>query len=277
MVRGLEAAKKLVEGVQDLLCQALAHLVLVLAALFEERRQALVAQQVEEPNLAEKEAQGARDRPAGGREHVGDVEVQPPRGLAPGRRDEAQRPAVEEQPRRDACLAEEPLHAAVGRGFEMALAANDAIGIFPRIEHLDEKLPGRGAVSGVALAHREVGPQRLAPVGKRRLQVGGDRALGCAGVELRIEAPFEDGLREGAEVGKVEDRTFLGIEGPLLAAGLKELLPFAVAAVQNRIRVIERRGGDDEPRRLDEAEPFEVRLDVRVGGAAGHQFVSGQR
>ena len=32
---------------------------------------------------------------------------------------------------------------------------------------------------------------------------------------------------------------------------------------------------DDESGRLDEPEPLEVRLDVRV--EAGHQFVSGQR
>ena len=52
------------------------------------------------------------------------------------------------------------------------------------------------------LAHREVGPQRLAVVGQRDLELGRDRALGRAGVALRREAPAEHRAREGAEVGR---------------------------------------------------------------------------
>ena len=61
VVRGLEAAQQLVERVQHLLGQALADLVLELAAVLEQGGEALRARQAEEPRLAEEQAQrGAR-------------------------------------------------------------------------------------------------------------------------------------------------------------------------------------------------------------------------
>ena len=50
---GLEPAQKLVERVHHLLGEALAHLVLVLAAVFQERGEPLAAGQCEEALLGE--------------------------------------------------------------------------------------------------------------------------------------------------------------------------------------------------------------------------------
>ena len=48
----LEAPQQLVERVQHLLGETLAHFVLKLAAVFEKRRQSLCARQAEKPILA---------------------------------------------------------------------------------------------------------------------------------------------------------------------------------------------------------------------------------
>ncbi len=64
VVGGLEAAQQLVERVEHLLGEALADLVLVLAAVLEERGEALRAGQAQQSRLAEQQAQRGRDRPA---------------------------------------------------------------------------------------------------------------------------------------------------------------------------------------------------------------------
>ena len=120
-MRRLESAQQLVERVQDLLGEAFAHLVLVLAAVLEQGGEALLARLAQEPGLAEEQAHRGRDRPPRGGEHVRDAEVEPAGALAPRRGDEPQGGAVEEQPRRDAGVAQEAFHAAVGRGFESAV------------------------------------------------------------------------------------------------------------------------------------------------------------
>ena len=71
--------------------------------------------------------------------------------------------------------------------------------------------------------------------------------------------------------------TFLGIEHALLDARAQEPLPFGIAPVEDRPRAHERRRGDHEARRPDEADPLEVRQDLRVELGHGAQFVSGQR
>ena len=118
---GLEAAQELVERVQDLLGEALAHLVLVLAAVLEQGGEALRARQAQEPGLAEEQAHRGRDRPARGGEHVRDAEIEPAGAFAPRRGDEAKGGAVEEQPRGHPGVTQEAFHAAVGRGFEAAV------------------------------------------------------------------------------------------------------------------------------------------------------------
>jgi hypothetical protein len=141
-VGGLEAAQQLVERVQHLLGQALAHLVLELAAVLEERRQALGARQAQEPRLAEEKPQRGRDRPARGLDHIRDAEVEPTGALTTRRREEPERAAVEEETRRDAGLAQQPLHAAVGRGLQRAVAADHAVEVLTGFEDPHEELPG---------------------------------------------------------------------------------------------------------------------------------------
>ena len=58
---------------------------------------------------------------------------------------------------------------------------------------------------------------------------------------------------------------------------MQQPLALGVAPVEDRARAHQRRRGDDEARRPDEAEPLEVREDLRVELRPGHQFVSGQR
>jgi hypothetical protein len=85
VVRRLEAAQQLIKGVQHLFGQALTYLVLELAAAFKERGKALRTWQAQEPRLTEKQAQGSRDRPAGGFDHIRDVEINPTRAFTAGR------------------------------------------------------------------------------------------------------------------------------------------------------------------------------------------------
>jgi hypothetical protein len=76
-VRRLEAPEQLVQGVQHLLGQTLADLVLELAAVFKQSDEALRGRQAQEPFLAEKQAKCGRDRPAGRHHHVRNAEVEP--------------------------------------------------------------------------------------------------------------------------------------------------------------------------------------------------------
>ena len=175
-MRGLEAAQQLVERVQHLLGEPLADLVLELAAVVEERGEALGAREAEEPRLAEQQPQRGRDRPARGLDHVRDAEVEPARALAARRGDEAQRAAVEEQARRHAGLAQQPLHPAVRRGLELAGLAHHAVEVLAGLEDPHEELPRGRAVLRLPLADGEVGAQRLAVVGQRHLELGRDRA-----------------------------------------------------------------------------------------------------
>ena len=146
VVSGLEATQKLVQGVQDLLGQALADLVLVLAAVLQQGGEALRARHAQEPGLSEEQAHGGRDRPPRGGKHVRDAKVEPAGAFAPRRGDESQGSAVEEQSRRHAGVAQEAFHAPVGRGFEAAVrsrpTARHVVEILARLADANEKLPG---------------------------------------------------------------------------------------------------------------------------------------
>ena len=114
----LEPAHELVERVQHLLGKAFAHLVLVLAAVLEERREPLVAGQCKEALLGEEQTKrGAQGAPRG-TGHVGDAKVHPARAFAARGGDEPERDAVEEQAGGNPGPAEQALGAAVWRGFE---------------------------------------------------------------------------------------------------------------------------------------------------------------
>ena len=95
VVSRLHAAQQLVQGMQHLLGQPLAHLVLEAPAVLEERGETFVASHGKEPLLAQQQPQRGHHGPAGGLDHVGHVQVEPAGALAAGRRDEPHGAAVE--------------------------------------------------------------------------------------------------------------------------------------------------------------------------------------
>ena len=97
------------------------------------------------------------------------MKVEPSRALAARCRNEAKCVTVEEQTRGHTRLAEQPLHAAVGRRLELAVTAHHAIEILAWLEDAHEKLPGRCALLRLRLANGYVGAQRLMVVRKRHL------------------------------------------------------------------------------------------------------------
>ena len=215
VVSGLEAAQELVEGVQDLLGQAFADLVLVLAAVLEQGGEALRARHAQEPGLSEEQAHRGRDRPPRGGEHVRDAKVEPAGAFAPRRGDEPERSAVEEQSRRHAGVAQEAFHAPVGRGFEAAVrprpAARHVVEVLARLADANEKLPGRctvcrgaftfgamhrrrfersrRAVTRCAFPHCGFGPRR----GRPSHRVRPDREVGSKDLTPFREHRFEVG------------------------------------------------------------------------------------
>ena len=198
----LEAAQQLVEGVQHLHRELLADLVLVLAAVGEQGRQALFPRQGQQPALVQQQSKRGADRPARHQQHVGNIEVHPARALAVRRRDEAQGAAVEEQAGGDSRRPQQALQPAVGRGFEPAGAGGHAIEILAGLKGLNRQLPGRAAVVRVSLADREVGAQRLAVVGQVKAQILRHRSAATAGVAVGGEAPVQDRAGEGLEIGQ---------------------------------------------------------------------------
>ena len=100
VVGRLEPAQQLVERVQHLLGQPLAHLVLEAPAVGEQRREALLARQAEESGLAQQQPQRSHDRPARRGDHVGHLQIEPAGALATRRGDETERAPVPQQARR---------------------------------------------------------------------------------------------------------------------------------------------------------------------------------
>ena len=138
---GLEPAQKLVERVHHLLGEALAHLVLVLAAVFQERGEPLAAGQCEEALLGEQHAECGAERAPGGPAHVRDAEVHPARAFAARGGDEAKRGAVEQQAGGNPGAAKETLGAPLGRGFQAragTAAGRRNVEVPARVEHLHE-------------------------------------------------------------------------------------------------------------------------------------------
>ena len=85
------------------------------------------------------------------------------------------------------------------------------------------------------------------------------------------------GLGEGAEVRQVRRRAFLDVEGAFLDARAQKSLPLCVASVEDRSGTNKDRRRDNEARWPDEAEPLEVRENLRIELRHGRQLVSGQR
>ncbi len=264
VVGGLEAAHQLVEGVQNLLGEALRDLVLELAAVVEQRRQALRLRQGQQSSLLQQQAHCREDRSARGLHHVRDPEIEPARAFAARRRQQTQRPAVEQQPRRHPAAAQQSLHATVGRGLEPAPAACGAVEILARLEHPHQQLPGNAALGSIQLAHRVIRPQRLAIHRQRHLELGGNRRLRHAGVTLGRETPAQHLLGEGAEVRQPGNLPLLRPEDALLDTAAQKILPRGVAAVEDRSGAHQRRRRHHQAGRLDEADPLEVVADGGV-------------
>ena len=301
---------------QDLLGQALAHLVLVLAAVLEQGGEALRARLAQEPVLAEEHPHCSRDRPPCSGEHVRNAKVEPARALAPWRRNEAKRCSVEEQSRRHAGMAQEAFHAAVGRGFEAAArpcpATGHVIEVLFRIADANEQLPGRcavrrgafsfitrvhrrsahssGAVVRCVFAHarpgpcrrralhrlrtyREVGAQDLASFCEHGFEIGRNGRFVRTRVAGGREVPSEHRRGEGAKVRQpgLGVRSAVGrITLAILHTSAKQVLTLGVASVQYRPCLDERRCGDNESGRTDEADPLQVGRDLRV--EPGHRL-----
>ena len=273
-MRRLEAAQQLVERVQHLLGQTLADLVLVLAAVLQQRREPLAARQAQQPSLVEQQPQGGADRPAGGPDHVRHPKIEPAGAFAARGRDQAQRETVEEQARRDAGVAQQALHARVRRRFQAVAGACGAVEIPVRLADLDEKLPG-GRVGRRRCLRRRLGPQRRradceigaqSPAGVRqgRFELGGNRRLLRTGIAFRREAPAEHGGREGPEVRQPGLRLLPRREAALPGALPQQRLPLDVPPVEHRARPVERRRGNDEAGGRHESDPLQVGGDVGV-------------
>jgi len=248
---------------QHLFGEPLAHLVLEPPAVGEQRRQALVARQAEEPRLAQQQSQRPHDRPARRGDHVGHVQIQPAGALAARRRNQTERAAVAQQARRHAGLPQQPLHPAVGRHLQAAGATRDAVEVLAGIEHPDQKLPGRRVRPGVALPHREVRTQHLSAFVQRGLQLRRDRAVAGPGIPLRREVPAEHRRGERPEVRQPRFRLAVGMEPAFVGARAQQPLAFRVVR-KNRAGADQGRRRHHEAGRPDEADPLQVGVDVRV-------------
>jgi hypothetical protein len=80
----------------------------------------------------------------------------------------------------------------VGRSFEVASAADNAVQVLAGLDDTDNELPWRAAILRIGLAHGEVLTERLPVTWKGYLELGGDGALGCARIAFGREAPAEE-------------------------------------------------------------------------------------
>ena len=178
---GLEPAHELVERVQHLLGKAFAHLVLVLAAVLQQRREPLVAGQCEEALLGEEQAESGAQGASRGTGHVGDAKVHSARAFAARGGDGPERDAVEEQARGDPGAAKQALRSPVGRSFEPSTraTARRRIEVPSCVQNPNQKLPRRLPVARIPFTDREVRAQRLPVVRERKLELRRNR--GCLG------------------------------------------------------------------------------------------------
>ena len=271
---GLESAHKLVERVHHLLGETFAHLVLVLAAVFQESGEPLAAGQCEEALLGEEQAEGGAEGAPGGPAHVRDAEVHPAGAFAARGGDEAERGAVEQKAGGNPGAAKQTLGASLGRGFKPrpGAAGHRQVEVPAHFEHLHEKLPWCFAVSRIALADGEIGTERLTVVQEGDFELRRNRSVIRAGIPSGGKAPTQDGGCELSEITDAGLRSAPLVELALADAAGQTVLPFSILPVQDRSRLDQRGRRDYEAVRLDEAEPFEVGAGVGVGG--GHVAVN---
>nr|WP_165251981.1 hypothetical protein [Paludisphaera soli] len=265
LVGRLEPPDEFIEGLEHLLGELGGDEVLVLAAVRQDRGEALLGPEREEPLLAKQHVQGREDRPPGDLGHVLDAESRVARSLAARGVDQAELRAVGEQPDGDLRLAQQP--------FEPRLAARlpavvvrlaDLVEPGPGGEGLDEHHPGAIAVrAGLVLAERVGGPERLVVLGQgdfERIGEGAalgraDEILGPPAQHFRAEPrQVQDGRRRVVLPGEVdfgdaiEEAGVVGDDVP----------------VRERLRRREGGGRDHEAHRLHVAEPFLVALEFGV-------------
>ena len=197
----LETAQQLVERVQHLFGQALAHLVLELAAAFQQRGQAPRARLGQQPRLAQQQTHGGADGPTRGLDHLRHPEVEPAGAFAARRGDQPERDAVEEQARGRAGVPQQALHAPVGRDFEAA-RAHRAVEVLTRLADPNEELPGgryigrrtgcggrRWPVRRRAQILRDLGVRKLRLVTNNPRNLVG---LSAYGLEITRSVPFDE-------------------------------------------------------------------------------------
>ena len=151
----LEAAEQLVERGQDLLGQLGRDEVLVLPALGEDGRQALLVGEREEPLGGEQHLKGGENRPARHFGHGLDGKGQVARGLTVGGVNQPQGDAVREQADRHLGLAQEPLETGLGaglpamvRGLGGVIEADPGLDLLEQQEPLRARLPASWRIRG---------------------------------------------------------------------------------------------------------------------------------
>ena len=202
-------------------------------------------------------------RPRGG-DHVGHVQVEPARALAPRGRDEAQGAPVRQQaqPATPVCRSSRSIRPCADtsrRPAPPATRSKSSPGSITLTRSCHRDPSSRGSRSRTAKS----GQQHLAALLQRRLQLGRDRALGRSRVALRREAPVEHRRRERPEVGQPRLALAVGPEPPFRHARPQPPLPLGVAR-QHRPRPHQGRRRHHEARRPDEADPLQMGVDLRV-------------
>ena len=155
VVRRLESAQQLVEGVQDLFGELLADLVLELAAVFKQRGEPLARGRVSSRVwLSSSRSAAEIGRPGGLRSCRATRKSSQPE-LSPRGADTSRSvAAIEEQSGGHASLAQQPLHPAVRAWLRAAWPGHERSKSCARVEHPHEELPRRRAVRRVSARAR---------------------------------------------------------------------------------------------------------------------------
>ena len=169
-------------------------------------------------------------------------------------------------------MPEQAFEAAVRRRFEAAPGSpGDVIESGAGLAFDDQKLPGGRRVvvrlgfgrSGTrgSQTYRIVRTQHFPRVGDGHREFFGNRRILGARVAPGREAPAQQSFREGTEVGRLVASRF--------DVFAEQALTFGIALVEDHAGLHKRRGRHDETGGLDEADPFEMRCDVRIGSGHG--------
>ena len=142
LVRRLETPQQLVETVQHLLRQALAHNVLILAAGLKETREAVIPRPRQEPGLAEQQSQGRAERAPHYGTHVGDPEVQPAGAFAARGGDEPNHGPVEEDAGGHTRGPQQAFEPTVRRRLQALPPPHNPVEVGALSDDLDQQLPG---------------------------------------------------------------------------------------------------------------------------------------